>query len=82
MSEPTEQELRDGWQRQLEAMERIRNHKQSIIRNAICKAQNRYGSIRKAGKALDIDFGYLQCLKTGAKQNPSDEVLRKLRLLP
>lgn len=39
-----------------------------------------YGSLRAVGKALDVDHAYLNRLRSGEKQNPSDKVLKKLGL--
>lgn len=40
-----------------------------------------FGSLRRMADALDIDVGYLSRLKSGEKDDPSDEVLRKLGLI-
>lgn len=39
-----------------------------------------YGSVRAAGRALNIDHAYLARLRDGKKTNPSKSVLRKLGL--
>jgi transcriptional regulator with XRE-family HTH domain len=43
----------------------------------LCKT---HGSLRKAAKAVDVDFGYLSDLRSGDKTNPSLDVLEKLGL--
>jgi hypothetical protein len=43
----------------------------------LCKM---HGSLRKAAKAVDVDFGYLSGLRSGDKTSPSLEVLEKLGL--
>ena len=40
----------------------------------------KHGSFRKAGEALNIDHSYLSYLLHGIKDNPSDDVLKKLGL--
>ena len=42
---------------------------------------SRHGSRRAAARALGIDSGYLSCLESGNKTNPSAAVLRKLGLI-
>jgi hypothetical protein len=54
--------------------------KDKTIEIAVLKAEKKHGSLRAAGDALEIDPAYLLRLKTGAKDNPGDEVLRKLGL--
>lgn len=39
-----------------------------------------HGGLRKAATACDIDVGYFSRLKSGDKNNPTDETLRKLGL--
>lgn len=39
-----------------------------------------HGGARKAGRALGVDFAYLLRLKSGEKSNPTEEMLKKLRL--
>lgn len=46
----------------------------------IDRAAARYGSLRKAGLILKINYAYLSRLRSGQKVNPSDAVLRKLGL--
>jgi len=62
------------------SMARLKSQSNIIVREAIIKAQNRHGGLRAAARALKIDVAYLQRLKTGEKCNPSDDVLRKLKL--
>lgn len=42
---------------------------------------SRHGSLRAAARALSIDSGYLSCLESGSKTNPSAAVLRKLGIV-
>ena len=44
----------------------------------LCKKHG--GSLRKAAKAVDVDFGYLSGLRSGEKNNPSEKILSKLGL--
>ena len=46
----------------------------------IVELEIQHGSLRAAGRALNIDSAYLYRLKTGEKQNPSAKILYKLRL--
>ena len=62
-------------------LEEIAEEQHKLVNAAIIKAQNRHGSLRAAARALKIDPGYLQRLKTGEASNPSDNILRRLRLL-
>lgn len=39
-----------------------------------------YGSLRETAKAVGIDAGYLQRLRSGAKTTPSDGTLTRLGL--
>jgi hypothetical protein len=41
---------------------------------------DQHGSIRAAARVLEIDHAYLFRLGSGEKINPSDELLRKMRL--
>lgn len=43
----------------------------------LCKT---HGSLRKAAKAVDVDFGYLSGLRSGDKTSPSETILTKLGL--
>ena len=43
----------------------------------LCKT---HGSLRKAAKAVDVDFGYLSGLRSGEKTSPSETILEKLGL--
>jgi hypothetical protein len=50
------------------------------IQKAAKAAIKLHGSVRRAAKALEIDFAYLHRLATGAKTNPSDKTAGKLGL--
>lgn len=54
----------------------------SIIRARIHSLMTRHDckNYRELGSLLGIDFGYLHCLASGAKDNPSPTVLAKLGL--
>lgn len=41
---------------------------------------DKYGSIRNVADKVGIDHAYLHRLRTGEKDNPSDETLKKLGL--
>jgi hypothetical protein len=45
---------------------------------AIERAITQHGSLRKAARALGVDFAYLWRLKTGSKKNPGAELAQKL----
>jgi transcriptional regulator with XRE-family HTH domain len=53
-----------------------RIHIDSRIRELVVQ----HGSLRAVARAKSIDAGYLSKLLRGSKENPSDEVLRKLGL--
>lgn len=53
-----------------------------IIRVRVKELVGVYGSVRRAGRALNIDAAYLHRLMTGEKVNPSKVVLKKLGLEP
>ena len=40
----------------------------------------KHGGLRKAARAIDVNFAYLWRLKAGKKTNPSARILRKLGL--
>jgi len=50
------------------------------LKEEIERLQVVHGGISKAAASLDIDAGYLCRLRDGIKQNPSDEVLKKLKM--
>ena len=50
------------------------------LKERIDELCEKHGSLRKAAKAVDVDFGYLSGLRSGEKNNPSDNTLEKLGL--
>ena len=52
----------------------------NLLRSTIKKIVKQHGSIRAAARVLDIDHGYLSRLQSGEKNEPSDDLLRKLWL--
>ena len=50
------------------------------IKERIDELCEKHGSLRKAAKAVDVDFGYLSGLRSGEKNNPSEKILSKLGL--
>jgi len=50
------------------------------LRRAVEAAIKRYGGVRPAARVLKVDAGYLVRLRNGDKCNPSDALLRKLKL--
>ena len=54
--------------------------KKISIREEIERLEKRYGSLRAVARELEINHVYLHRLKYGEKNNPSDDILRKLGL--
>ena len=52
----------------------------SVLRARIDELVARHGSLRAAARVLQMDHVYLYRLRNGEKENPSDEMLRKLGL--
>lgn len=52
----------------------------SLLRERIVEEVERRGSLRAAAKSLRVDHVYLWRLMHGKKDNPGDELLRKLKL--
>jgi hypothetical protein len=50
------------------------------IKRRIDELVDRHGSLRAVGLVLGIDHAYLYRLSTGDKVNPSERVLKKLKL--
>ena len=50
------------------------------IKERIDELCEKHGSLRKAAKIIDVDFGYLSGLRSGTKTNPSEKILSKLGL--
>ena len=50
------------------------------LKERIDELCEKHGSLRKAAKAVDVDFGYLSGLRSGTKTNPSYNTLEKLGL--
>lgn len=51
-----------------------------VLQSRVWMLVDRHGSLRAAGKVLDIDPAYLKKLMDGSETNPSDAVLKKLHL--
>ena len=51
-----------------------------IVRHRIGQLIDRHGSLRNAARVLEISPAYLSRLLRGEKQEPSHEMLRRLRL--
>jgi len=51
-----------------------------VLAMAINRLAEQHGSLRAAARVLNVDAGYLSRLQTGEKNNPSDSLLRKLKL--
>ncbi len=50
------------------------------LQERIAQLVELFGSLRATAEALEIDVGYLSRLSSGAKKNPSADVLKKLDL--
>lgn len=50
------------------------------LTQAVERAIEQHGGLRKAARALEINFAYLWRLHRGEKRNPTPKVLRKLKL--
>jgi len=57
------------------------NRGQQQLKQRIDWLCGKHGSLRTVARVLDIDHGYLSRLRSGDKDEPSDEVLRKLGLV-
>lgn len=56
------------------------NSAHDILRARVDAVVKHFGSLRVAGRALRINYAYLQRLRSGEKVNPTDAVLKKLGL--
>lgn len=54
--------------------------KSTMLRKRVHEAIDLYGSVRAAAGQLGIDYTYLYRLSTGEREDPSDEMLKKLGL--
>ena len=52
----------------------------NLLQKRIAAAVKQAGSLRAAARALRVDHVYLWRLHNGKKDNPRDELLRKLKL--
>jgi len=50
------------------------------LQDRIAFLEAAHGSLRQLARSIDVDAGYLQRLRDGKKDNPSDAVLDKLGL--
>lgn len=53
---------------------------QQVLSDAVDVLVQRHGGLRKAARAIEVNYAYLSRLWNGLKSNPTDEVLRKLNL--
>lgn len=53
---------------------------ESLLQQRITELATHHGSIRAAARVLMVDHTYLYRLSTGEKDNPDDDLLRKLKL--
>lgn len=51
-----------------------------LLRQRIMELVEQHDSLRAAAKVLGVDAGYLCCLRDGKKTNPSEALLKKLKL--
>lgn len=52
----------------------------TLLQQRINELVDKHGSIRNAAAAVEVDHVYLFRLSTGERTEPSDDVLRKLKL--
>lgn len=52
----------------------------SLLQQRISELASQHGSLRAAARVLQVDAGYLSRLQSGEKNDPGEELLRKLRL--
>jgi len=52
----------------------------NLLRQCIGELVDKHGSVRAAARVLGIDHAYLYRLKVGEKTDPSDALLKKLKL--
>lgn len=50
------------------------------LRKRIQELESRHGGLRQLSRVIGVDSAYLMRLRDGEKTNPSDRVLRKLKL--
>lgn len=53
----------------------------TAIQQAIQALERKHGTLRAAARAVKLDVAYMHRLKTGEKENPGDQILRKLGLV-
>lgn len=51
-----------------------------LLQNRALELIEAHGSVRAAAAEIEVDYTYLYRLSRGERKDPSDEVLRKLRL--
>jgi len=52
----------------------------TVLQEVVEELVRRHGSVRAAARVLEIDHAYLYRLRTGEKNDPGEELLRKLKL--
>jgi hypothetical protein len=52
----------------------------NVLQQRVKEVIERHGSIRNAARVLEVDWTYLYRLSRGEKDNPGDDLLRKLKL--
>ena len=52
----------------------------TLLQERIRELVERHGSVRAAARVLEVDHAYLHRLGTGEKDDPGEELLRKLKL--
>lgn len=52
----------------------------TLLQERIKKLAKHHGSMRVLGRVLETDHTYLSRLSTGEKNDPGEELLRKLKL--
>ena len=51
-----------------------------MLAKRIKELEKKHGGLRAAARVLNVDPGYLSKLRDGKKDNPSDSLLKKLKL--
>ena len=54
--------------------------KTTLLQQRIADAVQKHGSLRAAAAVLQMDYSYLSRLANGTMDNPSDDLLRRLKL--
>lgn len=62
-------------------MEEISAQRLALFAGRIDCLVAEHGSLRKAGKAIGVDYAYLHRLRKGTKTDPGESVLKRLGLM-